>query len=103
MLGEAMLPITSWFFFSSHNDYRVDDDLSFCFGNARLHNIPPETNASMTPYTKFLPKGSCPCKDMENNEEANVGATVRVMDPTICTIPLIDPRRGFGAVSAMMT
>jgi len=42
-------------------------------------------------YTR-LPPARFFCNEMENKEEANVGAIVRMPEPSICRIPLAVPR-----------
>jgi len=45
---------------------------------------------------KYPPR-ICFSIDIENKEEAKAGAMVRIVQPVICTRPLIDPIIDFGA------
>lgn len=60
-------------------------------GSQKEHHMPTNVMPRRMMYTK-LPFTRFFWREMENKEEANVGAIVRIPDPSICRIPLAVPR-----------
>lgn len=58
--------------------------------------MPTRVTPSRKKYTKF-PPARLRCNDIENKEEATLGAIARMPDATICPIPFVAPKPASGA------
>ena len=65
--------------------------------------IPAKINPKKTMNTRLPPAIFC-SSEMENNEEAMVGATHLIPDDIVCPIPFVEPNEAFeGQFSTMRT